>query len=254
MRRIRHFACVITWLAYFALVGRGAAAQAQKFEVASVRIMQDREKLPMAQQMLFMSPSGAAQFTVRNVTLDFLIAWAFKTGGSTQPITGKSAWMDSTYYEVTAKPEGDVGLGYDELRPMVQELLRERFHLTYHMETKKAKGYALLVAKGGPKLTPTKGAAQHAYMMTNKLDAANAPVSTVAGLLGYAVGQAVVDETGLKGNYDMTLKYAEMDATDSELPSIFTAVEEQLGLKLVSQTVPVEMFVIDHVDRVPTEN
>jgi uncharacterized protein (TIGR03435 family) len=91
-------------------------------------------------------------------------------------------------------------------------------------------------------------------MMTGRLDAANVPMSIAASLLTRALGQTVVDETGLKGNYDMKLKYAEMDATDSEVPSIFTAVEEQLGLKLVSQAVPAEMFVIDHVDRVPTEN
>jgi uncharacterized protein (TIGR03435 family) len=72
--------------------------------------------------------------------------------------------------------------------------------------------------------------------------------------LTHALGKTVVDETGLNGNYDMKLKYAEMDAADSGLPSIFTAVEEQLGLKLVSQMVTVETFVIDHVDRVPTEN
>jgi uncharacterized protein (TIGR03435 family) len=254
MQRARLFVCVLAWLACFALAGRGAAQQAQKFEVASVRIMQDREKLPTAQQMYYMSPSGAAQFTVRNVTLGYLIGWAFKVGGLAQPITRRPAWMDSTYYEVTAKPEGDVGLSYDELRPLVQGLLQERFHLTYHMETRKAKGYALVVANGGPKLTPTKGAAKHAYLMEGRLDAANAPVSDMAMMLGAPLGQAVVDETGIKGNYDMTLKFAEMDATDSGLPSIFTAVEEQLGLKLVGQMVTVQTFVIDHVDRVPTEN
>jgi uncharacterized protein (TIGR03435 family) len=254
MQRVRHFVCVVAWLGCFALAGRAAAAQAQKFEVASVRIMQDREKLPMAQQMFYMSPPGAAQFAVRNATLGLLIAWAFKLSGSVHPIARRPAWMDSTYYEVTAKPEGDVGLSYDELKPMVQELLQERFHLTYHMETTRTKGYALVVAKGGSKLTPTKGEPQHAYMMTGRLDASNEPMFMVAGLLTHALGQTVVDETGLKGSYDMRLKYAEIDATDSELPSIFAAVEEQLGLKLVSQTVPVETFVIDHVDRVPTEN
>jgi uncharacterized protein (TIGR03435 family) len=254
MQRVRHFVRVVAWLACLALAGRAVAAHAQKFEVASVRIVQDRDKLPIAQQMFYMSPPGAAQFTVRNVTIDFLIAWAFKLSGSVHPFAKRPAWMDSTYYEVTAKPEGDLGLSYDEVRPMVQELLQERFHLTYHMETTKAKGYALVVANGGPKIATTKGEAQHAYLMTGRLDAANVPMNIVASLLTHALGQTVVDETGLKGNYDMKLKYAEMDATDSELPSIFAAVEEQLGLKLVSQTMPVETFVIDHVDRVPTEN
>lgn len=225
-----------------------------KFEVASVRIMEDRDRLPMAQQMFSMSPSGAAQFSMRNANLDLLIGWAFKVGGFVQPIVGKPAWADSTYYEVAAKPEGDEGLNYDQLRPLLQELLKDRFHLAYHMEKRDAKGYALVIAKGGPKLAETKSVASHAYMMNGKLDAADVPMSTVAELLGHAAGETVVDETGLKGNYDLKMKYAPMDATDSDLPSIFTAVEEQLGLKLVSQIVPVKAFVIDHVDREPTEN
>jgi len=217
-------------------------------------VMEDREKLPMAQQMFSMSQPGAGEFTMRNANLDVLIGWAFKVGGFAQPIEGKPAWADSTYYEVAAKPEGEVVPTYDQLRPMVQELLKDRLHLTYHMESSTAKGYALVIAKGGPKLTETKGAAKHAYMMTGRLDAANASMSTVAELLAHAVGQAVVDETGLKGNYDLSIKYAPMEATDSSLPSIFTAVEEQLWLKLETKTVPVEKFVIDHVERVPTEN
>ncbi len=214
MKQTRHFVCAVTWLSCFALVGRGTAEQAQKFEVASVRIMQDRDKLPVAQQMFYMSPPGAAQFTVRNVNLGFLIAWAFRTSGSAHPIAKRPAWMDSTYYEITAKPEGDVGLSYDELRPMLQELLQERFHLTYHMDTTRTKGYALVVTNGGPKIAPTKGEAQHAYLMTGRLDAANVPMNIVASLLTHALGQTVVDETNLKGNYDMKLKFAEMDETE----------------------------------------
>jgi uncharacterized protein (TIGR03435 family) len=162
--------------------------------------------------------------------------------------------MDSTYYEVAAKPEGDIGLSYEQLRPMMQALLKERFHLTYHTESKSAKGYALVIEKGGSKVTATKGEAQHAYMMTGRLDGANLPMSNVAELLAHAVGQTVMDETALRGNYDVSLKYAPMEATDSSLPSVFTAVEEQWGLRLEKKTVSVEAFVIDHIDRVPTEN
>jgi uncharacterized protein (TIGR03435 family) len=230
------------------------AAEVSKFEVASVRIMQDREKLPMAQQMFSMSPPGAAEFIVRNTTLDFLICNAFKVGGFGAPLVGMPAWMDSTYYELSAKPEGDVGLSYDQLRPLMQELLQERFHLRYHLERKSAKGYALVVAAGGPKLAIAKGAEQHAYLLPDTFDVTSSPVSMLAGMLSHALGVPVEDETGLVGNFDFKLKYAPMEATDSTLPSLSTALGEQLGLKLVRQTVPVEMFVIDHVDRVPTED
>ena len=216
--------------------------------------MQDRDKLPMAQQMFSMSPPGAAEFIVRNTTLDFLICNAFKVCGFGAPLVGKPAWMDSTYYELSAKPEGDVGLSYDQLWPLMQELLQERFHLRYHLERKSAKGYALVVAAGGSKLSIAKGAEQHAYLLPGKFDATSSPVSMLAGMLSHVLGVPVEDETGLAGNFDFKLNYAPMEATDSTLPSLSTALGEQLGLKLVRQTVPVEMFVIDHVDRVPTEN
>lgn len=227
---------------------------APKFEVASVRLMVDRDKLPMQQRLYHMSPPGAGEFTVRNATLEFLIGWAFSVGGYTQPISGKPDWMRSTYYEIAAKPEGNAGLSYAQLRPLMQQLLQERFHLAYHRAMGNAKGYALVVAKGGAKLTPANGSSDHAYMMAGRLDAAGASTDLIAGLLAYALDQPVVDRTGLKGKYDFKLNYAPMEAADSTLPSIFTAAEEQLGLKLEKQMVPVEMFVIDHVDRAPAEN
>lgn len=73
-------------------------------------------------------------------------------------------------------------------------------------------------------------------------------------MLAHVMAKPVADQTGLRGTYDIRLNYAPMDGTDSSLPSIYTALEEQLGLKLEKQTVPVEIFVIDHVDKEPTEN
>ena len=75
-----------------------------------------------------------------------------------------------------------------------------------------------------------------------------------ASMLGQTLGVPVVDRTGIKGTYEIDLKFAPEDSTDSPLPSIFTAVEEQLGLKLESQKVPLEMLVIDYCRRVPTIN
>jgi len=230
-----------------------AVPQPHAFEVASVRLMVDRDKLPLEQQLVYMSPPGAAQFTVRNVTLSNLIAFAYKLPEESD-IAGKPGWMNSAFYEIAAKPEGDAGLSYDQLRPLLIQLLKDRFHLAYHNQTKTVKGYALVLAKGGSKLTPSKGEAAHAYLLVGRLDGVNEPASMLAGMLGIALHEKVVDETGLKGNYDFKLSYAPMDATDSTQPSIFTAVEEQLGLKLETRRVPVKMFVIDHVDEVPTEN
>ena len=76
----------------------------------------------------------------------------------------------------------------------------------------------------------------------------------LAGMLVSPLDQPVVDETDLKGSYDIMLNFAPMNSTDSDLPSIFTAIEEQLGLRLEKRMVPVEMIVVDRVDREPTEN
>jgi uncharacterized protein (TIGR03435 family) len=76
----------------------------------------------------------------------------------------------------------------------------------------------------------------------------------IAGILAHRAGQPVVDKTGLTGTYDFTLSYAPANEPNSSLADFFTALQEQLGLKLESQKVPVNFLVIDHVDKIPTEN
>jgi uncharacterized protein (TIGR03435 family) len=228
-----------------------APATLPKFEVASIRIIPLSEMKPMAESPL--SPPGALQFTARNVSIGSLIGIAFGVSSMNQ-VSGLPSWNNSTFYQIQAKPEGDVGLSYDQLKPYLQQLLQERFHLTYHRETKSTKGYALVVAKGGPKLTATKGGTPYGFVMGSRIQLPNTPASGLAGILASPLGEPVVDETGLKGNYDIVLNFAPMNSTDSDLPSIFTAIEEQLGLKLERRDVQLETIVIDHVDREPTEN
>jgi len=228
-----------------------APATLPKFEVASIRIIPLSEMKPTAESPL--SPPGALQFTARNVTMDVLISLAFGVNSMNQ-ISGLPSWNNSTFYQIQAKPEGDVGLSYEQLKPYLQQLLQERFHLTYHRETKSTKGYALVAAKGGPKLTATKGGASYGYILPNRIQVQNSPLTGLAGMLVSPLDQPVVDETDLKGSYDIMLNFAPMNSTDSDLPSIFTAIEEQLGLRLEKRMVPVEMIVVDRVDREPTEN
>jgi uncharacterized protein (TIGR03435 family) len=257
MHRVRHFDLVLALL----MVLWAGAVQAQsqapdtppktpRFEVASIRMIPEKDVVPLAGSPL--SPSGAGLFTMREVTLGFAIAWAF--GIDSDRLSGGPDWLNMQYYEISAKPEGDAGLSYAQLRPLMQQLIQERFHLAYHRETQQRKGYALITARGGPKLTPSKSGADFGYIFEDRIRARNRSMKNLAQMLQSPIGQPVVDQTGLKGNFDFDLNYAPMDGSDSTLPSVFTALEEQLGLKLVSQTVPVEMFVIDHVERVPTEN
>ena len=227
-----------------------APAKASRFEVASIRMIPDKDVVPLSGSPI--SPAGAGIFTMREITLAQAIGWAFRL--NPDRLSGGPDWLNRQYYEISAKPEGDAGLSYEQIQPLLEQLLQERFHLTYHHETQNRKGYALEVARGGPKLTPTKGGTPYGYIMGSRIQMPNVSLQGLASTLGHVLGQPVTDQTGLKGNYDVELNYAAMNATDSSQPSIFTAVEEQLGLKLVSQKVPVEMFVIDHVDKEPTEN
>jgi uncharacterized protein (TIGR03435 family) len=217
------------------------------FEVASVK------PTPAASLgYTSISPPGSARFTATNVTLEFLIEMAF--GVDENRISAEPGWLGSDHFDVNAKAEGDRGLTYEELRPLLRQLLVQRFKLAIHHEMKDVNGYALVVAKGGPKLRASTGAASQGSILPNGLRAPNASLGSLALMLARPTGRPVVDTTGIQGNYDIQLNYAPEGAADSPLPSIFTALEEQLGLKLETHKVPVEMLVIDHVERVPTEN
>lgn len=218
-----------------------------RFEVASIRMVPERDA-----GFTSISPAGAGLFTMHNVTLQLAIGWAFNVE-SDRVLNGPD-WIDRQRYDISARPEAGAGLSYEQLRPLMQRLLRDRFHLACHRVTKNFKGYDLVVSGKSPKVTPTKGGATHGYIFVNGIDVKNAPMSYIASILGRPLQQPVEDKTGLKGNYDFHIKFAPFDKPDSPLPSIFTAVE-QLGLKLEKQKdVPEETLVIDHVDRVPTPN
>jgi uncharacterized protein (TIGR03435 family) len=218
------------------------------FEVASVRLSP-----PGGTGLSSFNYLGTTRFTATNVSLPLLLQLAF--GVDDYQILQKPSWSDSTLYDVSAKPEGETSLTYEHLKPLLQQLLEQRFHLTVHHETKYFKGYALLVAKGGPKLQTSKGEANHhANILPNGLQGQNLSLQDLASLLSHPVGRPVVDKTGIQGSYDFKLDYSPNESTDSPFPSVFTAVTEQLGLRLETQQVPVDIVVIDHVDREPTEN
>ncbi len=234
--------------------GRAQAANMQaattnlpSFEVASIRAVP-----PGKGGNSSISHYGEGRFTAIKVSLSLLISLAYDV--DSRYWEGKPDWMDSAMFDVEAKPEGDLRLTYEELQPRLQELLQQRFHLAVHRETKVFSGYALVVAKSGPKIKPTQNATGPVYILMDGIRGAGIPMKTLAGLVSSQVHHPVTDQTQLAGNYDITLHYAPEASTDSALPSIFTALQEQLGLKLTPAKVPVEMLVIEHVDKQPTEN
>lgn len=197
-------------------------------------------------------------------------------------VFGGPAWTQSDTYEIEAKA-GDNAPIPQMYGPMLQVLLEERFKLKIHKEAREMPVYTLTVAKGGPKLQATKeGSCQVIdlkYTAEPPKPGEQAPVicgsasvrgnngvtsltthgTTMEGLAARSLytplDRPVIDRTGLAGRFDIHLEYASADAAvgDTSSPSVFTAVQDQLGLKLTPDKGPVEVLVIDHIER-PSEN
>jgi uncharacterized protein (TIGR03435 family) len=248
--RIASAILLLTFIAVWpdAGVAQSAIGPAASFDVSSVRIAKDCTGFSM-------SPPGARLFNVSHASMVFLLGMAYKVG--VDQLGNKPEWADATCYDVNARAEGEGSLGNDQLRALLQNLLTQRFQLAAHREVKQIHGYALVVANGGPKLQATKGGASSGHIGPDGLMARNFQLNALASILMHTVGAHIVDETGLKGSYDIDLSFAPDAAItqrNSDLPSVFTALQEQLGLKLVAEKVPVSMLVIDHIERIPTEN
>jgi uncharacterized protein (TIGR03435 family) len=224
------------------------------FEAASIRLVSGHslEELQRGVGLFYVSPWGTNKFIARNVPLIALIQIAYKKDGDR--ISGKPDWLESQLYDVSAKAEGDAGLTIEQMRPLLRQLLEQRFHLVAHTEKKEMQGYALVEVKGGSKLVASKETHPYAQILPNGIQAQDMTLEVLASLLAKPTGRPVIDKTGIQGSYDYKLSYAPDATDDSSLPSIFTALQEQLGLRLESQKVQVETLVIDHVDKIPTEN
>jgi uncharacterized protein (TIGR03435 family) len=153
------------------------------------------------------------------------------------------------------------------MKQMLQSLLAERFQLQFHRQTQEGPIYALLIGKNGPKLqaapeSDNSGTSTNGTAVRTTLKGTHVTMEQLAANLGDLIGRPVVDKTGLSGKFDFELSWV-ADLTlatgtvnpgaDVSGPSIFTALQEQLGLRLDSQQGPIEMLLIDHVER-PTEN
>ena len=201
--------------------------------------------------------TGNGRLTAINVTLKRCIMGAYAVGPN--QIFGGPDWLDADRFEITAKAEQPVG---DQiLMTMLQGLLAERFKLALHREAKPIEAYVLEVAKNGPKLE--KGDGQGARTSNGRGDivATNATMDRFAEILSRQTDLPVVNQTGLEGVFNLKLQWTPenarlatpADGAGIDGPSIFTAIQEQLGLRLHAQKVPVEVLVIDHVEK-PSEN
>jgi uncharacterized protein (TIGR03435 family) len=203
------------------------------------------------------SNGSKGQLVMDNQTLKRLIERAY----SVKPfqVTGPR-WMEDVRIDIAAKFPPDTK--DDDRFLMLRGLLEERFKLAVHRESKDMPGYGLVVAKSGFKLKPVdsgRSSMDSEGGRVQTLTAKNASMAQLTDLVARSLGEFVIDKTGLDGVYDFELRWISDDqntnATDADgVPSLFTALQETLGLRLQPQKVPVEIVVVDHVERVPIEN
>ena len=184
-----------------------------------------------------------------------LVAQAFRIKNS--QMSGP-AWLDADRFDINATfPAGGTD---DQLQSMLQTLLRDRFNLSFHRQPKETDAYGLLVTKTGPKATLRNdevGDVRTQFTGSIRHLSGNVTMEYLAGLLSKLVDRPVVDQTQLKGVDGIALEWTDDNAvtpsTPAETVPLFTAIQEQLGLRLERRKTSVEMFVIDHVER-PTPN
>ena len=198
---------------------------------------------------------GIGGFNASGLTLATLIRLAYDIDD--KQILNRPKWLNTNLYDVNAKPEEGVTLTRAELRPRLQALLQQRFHLVAHRETRQEPGFALIESKRGAKLQPTKGAKfpnYHVELHAGKINIRDVTLNDIAASITSVIDKPVLNQTTIQGSYDIDVTYAPDETPDSNLPSLFTALEEATGLRLTPQKVPVEVLIIDSVDPVPTPN
>ena len=175
-------------------------------------------------------------------------------------IEGGPKWLDEDHYEINAKAEGPAET--EQLRLMLQTLLADRFGLRFHRVSKSLSGYTLKLADGGLKMKEVPAGQSHSSSGgLGSLTGKNVPISRLADRLAAILASPVVDDTGNPGYFDFTLIWSPEKTNastttvnaDDPRPSLFTAVEEQLGLKLEHRKVSADFIEIDQVER-PTLN
>jgi bla regulator protein blaR1 len=246
------------------LLAQTTPAPNTSFEVASIR-----RGDPTDRRMGLHVQQGGL-FKTENTPLRLIIQFAYDVND--YQITGGPSWMSSDPFTIEAKPETPIAASAasNGVRSMVQALLVDRFKLAAHWELREGAVFDLVIAKGGPRLRDT-DPEYHSHDLnggTGDLTGHGASIPQLIGSLSRQLGRSIIDKTRLTGNYDFKLRYtpeardaifgrptpSETATTpDSSEASIFTALQEQLGLKLESAKGPIRMLVIDRAQR-PSAN
>ena len=251
-----------------AAFAQSADAPAPAFDVASVKASQPgppgepgRGGVRVRRDNIQVSPGSV---TMRSVTLKSAIRWAWHV--SEFQVSGPD-WLDSERFEITGKAPGPAT--EEQLRLMMQTLLRERFKLVLHRQTKELSAYVLVVGKNGPKVRETKTEGEASIDINQRQLSVNvqrAPVSQLIDMMSNLLRAPVIDMTGLTGRYDLTLNVAkyvgDMAARGQSIDSapadpvalVSMILQDELGLKLEARKMPLELVIVDRAEKVPVEN
>jgi uncharacterized protein (TIGR03435 family) len=239
-------------------------AQSAPVPVFDVSVIRPTSALSNDRSHIWSAPNDG-DYKAQNVTLKQLIQSSFNIPAS-RILEGPS-WLGSTKFDLEARADPTIdaqlkALPQDEARQqkrtMQQALLADRFHLVTHTETRELPIYALVVAKSGlVNLTKANGTTINTGNNHLSIEGGDNTMTLLADALSQTVGRVVVDKTGITGRYLVTLKWTPDGVPPSEKPdappSIFTALQEQLGLKLEPQKAPVPVLVVDHAE-MPSDN
>jgi len=232
------------------------------FEVATIK-----PSKPDDQRKAFLV--RGRRFQIINQSLTSILSFAY--GVQAKQLIGLPPWADTDKYDIDAEPDGEGAPSDKQWRGMLQKLIVERYKFTFHREKKELSVYALSVAKGGPKLPKSDGDPNGLpglfFRGLGDLNVRNANMGDFCGLMQNVVlDRPVVDQSGLTGRFDFTLKWTPDDSqfggaaahtppsTDANPPpNLYTAIQEQIGLKLEATKAPADVLIIDHVEK-PSDN
>jgi uncharacterized protein (TIGR03435 family) len=211
------------------------------------------------------------RFRTINTTLCDLISFSYEVHAN--QIIGAPAWAEADKYDLDAEPDGEGAPSDKQWKGMVRKLIADRFKLAFHRDKKELSVYVLSVAKTGPKLTKSEGdpngLPSQGFRALGALTVRNATMGDFSSFIlqGAVLDRPVLNQTGIVGRWDFTLNWTPDDSqfhgmgvkipppTDnaSAPPNLYTAIQEQIGLKLDATKAPAEVLVIDHVEK-PSEN
>lgn len=240
--RLRRAATVFTVAGFaFSILAQSPPA----FEVASIRPAVNDGRGPSFDML------EGGRLRVSSVTLYDLIAsaWMLQSSQIVAP-----AWLHDDRYDIEAKSGHPERIDTEHLQPLLQSLLADRFALKFHWETRELPVYALIVDKRGAILKENHDAPM-TILNTRKgsgnvrIVGTKVSMEQLARSIGSELGRVVVDKTELPGGYDVNFEWQAEPAADSLSPSIFTALREQLGLKLESTKAPVNVLVVDSAQK-----